>query len=252
MSEKHEMANEVTKSVFGSKAPMLNPTALAEAMTQSQATGTQRADGDYMNFSGKRGVYEIGKDKRDADPDEVWLVNVASFEDGYICWKGGQPVATRLYPMGTPVPSLDRNEHGPFTKDGDGWFDAKAFALRSVDTGDQAYFKINSVSGVSEFGDLQRAILAKIRGGEAYWPLIKLSKESFTAKGYKNYKPILETVGWLSDEAVGQLAETFEDEEAEVDLEELIAMSGGDPVLLSKPEPEPEPVKETVSRRRRI
>jgi hypothetical protein len=240
------MANEPVKSVFGAKAAMVNPEALASAMAVSAATGPQRPDGDFINFTGKRGVYEIGTEKRDADPDELWVVNVASFEDGYVCWKGGQPMATRLYPMGTAIPALDRSEHGPFPKDGDGWSEAKAMTIRSVDTGQQGYFKINSVSGVSEFANLQREVLARIRGGEAYWPVIKLGKEQFTAKGFKNFKPILEIDGWLSDEAVTALAEAMdsEDETVEVEMEALYQMSG-----------KPAPVqieKQTVGRKRRV
>lgn len=239
------MTNEVTKSVFGAKATMMNPQALAEAMAQSAATGPSRPDGDFINFSGKRGVYEIGQEKRDADPDELWLVNVASFEDGFVCWKGGQSLATRLYPMGSPIPALNRDEHGPFTKDGDGWYEAKAMTIRSVDSGQQGYFKINSVSGVSEFADLQREVLAKIRAGDAYWPVICLKKEQFTAKGFKNMKPILEVNGWLNDDAVQQLAAAMEDDsnEADVSIEDLYEMSGKIAI--------PAPAPATVGRRRK-
>ena len=222
------MTNETKNAVgvFGAKSAMLSPEALTTAMAASTSHGTQRPDGDFINFSGKRGVYEIGQEKRGADKDEPWLVNVSSFEDGYICWKGGAPVATRLYPMGTPLPALDRSEHGPFLKDGDGWYDAKSMVIRSLETGDQGYFKINSVSGVSAFSDLQRSITARLRSGESYWPVIQLHSGSFTSKGFKNGKPVLNIIGWLDNENVGKLAEAFETD-AEIDLDELFAASNG-------------------------
>lgn len=224
------MTNEVTKAgVFGGKVALPDAKKLAEDMAQSAATGA-RPDGDYIGFSGKRGVYEIGKEKRDADKEECWLVNVAGFEDGYICWKGGQVMAKRMYPMGTPLPPLDKNEHGPFIKDGDGWYDAKSMTLRSIDSGQQGYFAINSLSGVAEFADLQREITQRIRAGEAYWPVVKLDREAFTAKGFKNYKPKLVVDGWINDEALAILAEQFEDEDAEIDLEALYEQSGKPPV----------------------
>lgn len=213
-------------SVFGAKVGMMNPDALKAAMTQSAALGG-RQEGSFINFSGKRGVYEIGIEKRDTDNDECWLVNVASFEDGYICWKGGAPQATRLYPMGSAIPALDRTEHGPFVKDGDGWFDAKAMVIKSLDNDEQGYFKINSVSGVSSVADLQREITAKMVSDEAYWPVVNLRREQFTAKGFKNSKPIFHVVGWLSDEAVEMLA----DEDDTHSLKELFAMSGDTPIL---------------------
>lgn len=214
------MSNEVaTKGVFGGKVAV-DTKRIADAMEQSAAVGA-RPDGDYINFSGKRGVYEIGVSKAAADPDDLWVVNIGSFEDGYVCWKGGQPQATRLYPMGVPLPALDRDEHGPFLKDGDGWYDAKAMTLKSVDTGVQGYFKINSKSGVSEFADLQRAITQRIRSGEPCWPVIKLQSETFVSKGFKNSKPVLKIDGWLSEEALETLGELLEDENSEIDMAAL-------------------------------
>ena len=249
MSE--EKKNEV--GVFGKKTSMVGAEALQKALAQSSVTGgTQQIDGSYVNFSGKRGVYEIGVDKRDADPREAWLVNSASFEDGYVCWRGGQPQAVRLYPMGTPVPPLDRSEHGPFTKDGDGWFDAKAMVLKSLDNDEQGYFKINSASGVNAMAGLQREILAQIAAGKPYWPVINLKKASFTAKGFKNFLPVFEIIGWLNDEAVEILGQ----EGDETSLAELFAISEGKRAIESDPKagearkaPEPEPAP--VTRRRR-
>lgn len=229
------MANEVVKkSAFGGKVSVANIQALAEQMDQSAAIGA-RPEGDYISFSGKRGVYEIGSAKRPADPAESWLVNVAGFEDGYICWKGGAVMAKRMFPMGVQLPPLDKSEHGPFIKDGDGWYDAKAMVLRSIDTGQQGYFSINSASGLSEFSDLQREITARIRTGEAFWPVINLSAETFTAKGFKNSKPKLLIEGWLNDDAVAKMAELMEDPEANIDMDELYTMSGRAPVAIEPP-----------------
>lgn len=226
------MANEVEKAgVFGNKVGMVNPDALKEAMAHSAQLDPRgaAADGsDYMNFSGKRGVYEIGKEKRDTTPDELWLVNVPSFEDGWICWKGGRVMANRLVPLGQPVPQVDQNEHGPFTKDGDGWYTAKSMVIRSIDNGQQCYFKINSVSGVSVFASLQKEITQRLMSGQPYWPIISFGRESFTAQGYKNSKPIITVDGWLSDhQVISQLPGIFEDEDAEVDLEEMYAEAAG-------------------------
>lgn len=224
------MGNEVEKKeggVFGGRVSMVNPEALKAAMAASSQLDPRgaAADGsDYMNFSGKRGVYEIGQEKRDTSPDELWLVNVPAFEDGWICWKGGRVVASRLVSLGQPVPLVDQKEHGPFEKDGDGWFPAKSMTLRSIDTGQQAYFKINSVSGVSVFASLQKEITQRLMTGQPYWPVIGLGRESFMAQGYKNSKPVITIDGWLSDEQVmTELPLIFDDENAEIDLEAMYA-----------------------------
>lgn len=247
------MTNEVTKSVFGGNVAVTDSAKLLEALTESAARDPRgsASGADYMNFSGKVGRYEIGKDKVDVDPEEVYLINIASFEDGYICWKDGKPVATRLYPMGTPIPPLDRSEHGPFVKEGDGWQDAKSLVARSIDTGNSVYFKNNSVSGVSEFASLQKQVMARLRTGQPSWPLVQFGKEPFTAKGFKNFKPVFNIVGWLSDEACVKLGEIFEDEEAEIDLDELIAMSGEASTAAIAAESEKEETAPVVRRAKR-
>merc|ERR1711974_113343 len=51
--------------------------------------------GVYISFSGKNGAYSIGQEKDDADPNEIWLINIFEFQGGWMCWKGGAPVANR-------------------------------------------------------------------------------------------------------------------------------------------------------------
>jgi hypothetical protein len=225
------MGNEVTEtkagSVFGNSGVKLDTTKLAQAMAES-AQKDPRGGGPegsvFMNFSGKLGKYEIGIEKTDADPKEVWLVNVAGFQDGWICWKGGRPVAVRLYNMGQPVPEPDKAEHSPFG-DGEGWYQAKAMTLRSIDSGVQAYWKINSVSGVSVMASLQKDVTQRIVAGMAYWPVVTLSKETFIAQNKKNFKPIITVEGWLDDTRVAELGAMFDDPEAEVDLADMFAKS---------------------------
>lgn len=239
MKAKREMSNEVDKpaGVFGGRVGMVNADALKSAMAQSASAdprGSAPDGSDYMNFSGKRGVYEVGKDKEDVASDELWIVNVPSFEDGWICWKDGRPLATRLVPLGTPVPQVDMNEHGPFPKDGDGWHQAKAMVVRSIDTGRQAYFKINSISGVSTFATLQKEITQRLMAGQPYWPVISFGKEKFQSKGYTNYKPTITVDGWLSDmQVMNDLPAVFdsEDEDVTIDLEAMYAAASAPAAL---------------------
>jgi hypothetical protein len=224
------MANEVVekKSVFGGNVTMLNPDKLAAALGESAAKDPRgaAADGsDYMNFSGKGGRYEIGIEKVDADPEELWVIDISRFEDGWICWKENRPAATRLYPLGENVPTPDMNEHGPFTRDGDGWYQAKSLTARSVDSGQQVYFKNNSVSGVSEFAQLQKAVVARLRTGQPAWPVVSFRKEKFTSKGFNNWKPILAVDGWLNETQLAKLAEFIEDEDSQFDLADLYEAS---------------------------
>ena len=223
------MSTEIAEKAkgFGAGLVLADPEALAASLEEGASEG-RNTTGDYLNFSGKVGKYTIGKDKRVVEDDEVWLVNIGSWEKGWMCWKGGQPKASRMAPTsGTPVPTPDFDEFGPFdTANGEGWHAAKAFVLKSVDHDQQAYFKTNSISGISAFSDLQGLIAPRVRAGEPAWPLIMLYMDEFTAQGFKNFAPVFEVYGWLSSEMVDKL---FADDEA--DLDELIAASGSDVVV---------------------
>ncbi len=216
------MANEVVTSPFGKPVALANAQAMADAVSASASQGALGGAPDgsvYLNFTGKRGVYEFGREKEDIDPTEVWLVNIASFEDGYVCWKGGKTVATRMANIysGQHIAAPSSDEMGPFNaSQGEGWFAAKAMVVKSVEADDrQAYWKINSKSGVAVFADLLAQVAERLRAGRPAWPLIQLGKEKFEAQGQKNYKPKLEVYGWLSDAAVGELAQ---DPDADIDM----------------------------------
>lgn len=223
------MSNEIVDSPFGKPVALANAQAMADALSNSAAQGQlgSAPDGSvYLNFTGKRGVYEFGKDKADLDDSEIWLVNIASFEEGYVCWKGGKTVATRMANIysGQHIAAPAHDEMGPFnTAQGEGWFSAKSMTIKSVEEDDrQGYWKINSKSGVAVFADLQAQVAERLRAGRACWPLIRLGKEKFEAQGQKNYKPKLDVYGWLSQEAVTELAA-----DPDADIDTLVRQSEG-------------------------
>ena len=235
------MTNEVTKPVFGGNVAMPSSANLAAALKQSASKNPRSGPGegtDYLNFSGKRGLYSYGADQTPLEGGREFIPNIAAFEDGWVCWKGGRPVATRLSNMmdgGAPSPDFD--EFAPFDAgNGEGWFAAKSMMLKDVGNGQQFYFKINSVSGVSAIAALIDMIADRAGRGEAAWPVITLDMEQFTAKGHKNFKPRFDVSGWLDDENV---AKVFEEGS---DLDDLLAASEVT---------EAEPVDEAPTRRRR-
>lgn len=223
------MANEVVaKPVFGGKVAVADVRSLAQKAAESAQNnprGGAPNGSDYMNFSGKRGVYTIGQQNRVIGTDELWVVDVSSFEEGWVAWKGGKPASTRLANIynGVPVMAPDPQELGPFNTDkGEGWFQAKAMVLKSFDHDQQGYFKINSVSGVSAMAELIGAFAERAAAGEPCWPVLVLDKEEFEAQGFKNYKPVFDVKVWLSQEQMQQIAdgESIYDVAPELDAED--------------------------------
>jgi len=214
------MANDVT--VFGGGVAVTDED-FAAKMAQNAAETSSGGAGDssYVTFSGKMGRYTIGQEKREPANDETyerWIVNIMSFEDGWMCWKDGKPRARRMSNLlsGVPVTAPDPDEFGPFDKQrGEGWARSKGFALKSVDMDEQASFTSSTVSAVGSMSDLQKQIAERTMAGEPRWPVIGLAAETFESQGFTNYKPVFKVVGWLSDEEMQALAALQADEWAE-------------------------------------
>lgn len=220
-------------SLFGGgKIAIPQAKAMANALKNAAVVGAsnQLPDGGvYINFSGKMGKYSIGPDAEDADPNELWLVNVYAFEAGYVCWKGGQPVAKRLRSIyEEPVAAPDPMEHGPFNPNlGEGWFNAKAMVMRSLDRGIQGYFGTNTKTALMQFSTVEAAVAERMDKQAPCFPVLLLKKEQFVAHGQKNWKPVLEIYGWLGIRQINALGEMApEDVSAAVD--DLIAQAADD------------------------
>lgn len=234
------MSNEVAKrNVFGGTLSVANTAAMATKIAESAQNDPRGGAGEseYLNFSGKRGSFALGPNQDAVSPDELWLINVMSFEDGYIAWKGGNPAGTRMANIYSDVqiPAPDPDEGGPFDNSkGEGWFQAKAMTLKSLESGRQGYFKINSISGVSAFAGVQKEVAGRMGAGQPCWPVVQLDVERFESQGYKNYKPVFKIYGWVGDE---QLAELAENDDADID--ELIAAANGPMALPSDTDAKP-------------
>ena len=100
------MTNDV--KIFGGHAALVDSATLLKNL-ETSASLDPRAGQEgsvFVNFSGKNGTWQVGPDKDDMDPEEAWLINIHAFEDGIVCWKNNQNLATRMVPAGSPVPSI--------------------------------------------------------------------------------------------------------------------------------------------------
>jgi hypothetical protein len=225
--------------IFGmTEVDIVNSEKLVAAMEDTADEGGRAGDVSYMSFSGKRGSYSIGVDKRQPGEAEPFLVAITAFELGWIAWKGGNPVSKRMASISKPkVLQPDPDDQGPFdTGRGDGWHRARAITVRSMENGEQCYFSINSKSGVAVLSDLQRDVLDNMKAGQPCWPVITFGMEEFESQGYKNFKPVIDVIAWLDTEEVQQLADP-----------EFDPMS-----LLGETEPEPQKQAPAPKPRRRL
>jgi hypothetical protein len=217
------MANEITNP-FGGAVKPLDTKAMAARAKESANEAPQRGgESEFLNFSGKKGVYSDFQDGKTVTPDEPFLLNVASFMDGWIAWKGGKPVAKLWYNIFTEqrIPEPDHDLHGPYnTAKGEGWQSQRGWQAKSLDNDRQIEFSNSSVSGKAEMGDMLKEVSRRMASGEPCWPVFVHDLEQFEAQGFKNYKPIFAVIGWLDDAALPELSG-----DGGYDLDELFADS---------------------------
>jgi hypothetical protein len=186
--------------------------ALRDAVAADADVGS-RADGlSFMSFSGKRGTYKIGLEEREPGKEEPFLLAVPLFKIGWICWKGGKPVAKRMAGLRQPaVPEPDMSEFGPFDSNkGEGWMRARSVQLKSMDNNEEVEFSISSKSGVAEIASMHKMVRDQMGEGAAYWPAIVFGREEFEAQGFKNFKPTMEVVKWLTTDEIKQWVDDFD------------------------------------------
>lgn len=252
MAEKQKQGGAL--AVFANSGALSIDTkaAVAALAETAQLGSTGSADGKYLSFSGKTGRYSLGREKEDIDPETIFIVEPLATVEGWTCWKGGTAVAKHewsVFERGMKaVAAGNLADHGPYNeRAGEGWVFMMGLGLIDPDDpGAPIKFTINSVSGRNVFSDLQRQIVAQHEEtGELMLPLVGLGVEAFTAQGQKNFKPVIDIVGWASRDEVTAFFE------GDYTIDDLI--EGNVPVaddqVEAEPEQEPEPTRAGRKRR---
>lgn len=187
----------------------------------------------FLQFSGKSGEYRLGKNKDTIDPEQLFLVEPQTFNEGWVCWYRSKPVARHEWSVYArdeqsiteaeairtePKQVADaRKDHE--LKDGDGWKKMLGFGCIACDElKENIMFQNNSVSGVNTISDLMTEIGKRAALGEPSMPVIKFGEEQFEAQGYTQWKPVLDVEVWVDR----QSAAAYLDPEVAYRLEDLL------------------------------
>lgn len=205
------MSKSLTSYLGDANLPAVSDDQLAGALMEQADDGQQGGigTGDYLSFSGKRGVYSLGRNKEPIDPEQLYIMDPLSVIAGWVCWKGSKPVDRHewsvLEAKTQGVKEEDLKDHGPYnTKAGDGWAQLRGFSCFACDklTG-QVNFTTTSKSGRNALFDLTTAIAKRSAMGEPTLPVFYFDMEEFTAHDQKNFKPKFDVESWATREQVG-------------------------------------------------
>jgi hypothetical protein len=202
------MTKSLTTVLKNTSLSTLSNASLADALEEGQRENDSHGHtGDlfqFLSFSGKKGVYSLGKAKTNLDPEDVYFIDPTLFLGGWICWKGGKPVGRIEWPFigGKKVPEDELEDHSPYNAAaGDGWSDMLGLCALSLD-GEKTQIKYttNTVSAKNAISDLVDEVKARARKSEPACPIMHFDIEEFTAQGQKNFKPKFEVEQWVTPE----------------------------------------------------
>jgi hypothetical protein len=209
-----EKSTGLTAFMKGGDISVSDTEAMAGALTETIEESSTGASGtDYLSFSGKTGVYACGREKESIDPDDLYLVEIQSAVEGWICWKGNKPVARvawSVYRKDQAVRREDLEDHGPYKENlGEGWHQSLGFGILTMDGLTKSIsFSTSSVSGRNAIGDLLGKVRDRLAAKEAEnLPVISFDAEEFEAQGKKNFKPVLDVETWVTREAAAAFFE---------------------------------------------
>jgi len=210
------MANELTAFMKTAKLPVAADLADALTSTVDQAGGVSQAGMNFLGFSGKTGVYSLGKAKDDVEDDQLFLVEPAATIAGWTCWKESKPAGKHKW-LSTDafmrpelvVPESELEDHGPYRNNsGDGWKEMMGIGLVELVKMDTSIeFSSTAVSAINGLKDLIQEAADRLRSGEPELPVIWLGREKFTAQGATNWKPTFNVEVWVTRDAADSFAQ---------------------------------------------
>ena len=211
---------------------------------RATAPRVRGGSGGYLNFS--KGEWSIGRDKAPLDLEAVWVMNPATLQHGWICWRNSQIFHELLLPIGTVLPAeISLPEPPPAGKDeADGYQYQIGFSSVCIEgryTGDAenatGHFKSSSVGGTGAIQKLIDDLNARMDecdelGSLLYYPVIQFGTDSYIHKTRgKIWVPTITIVGFSDNDPEHEI-EWIEDEEE-----------------TPPPPPPPAPTKTTRTRR---
>lgn len=173
---------------------------LQDSINQNDKLG---GGGNYLRFNGKTGAFSMGRGG-DGVEDRLFLLETASFVDGWICWKGSKPVGKHIWSIFTAkddaVLEDALEDHGPYNvKKGEGWKRLRGFGFVPLEQGTPAAigFENNSASGCNSIDALKGQVVDQVKRGEPSIPVFSFYDELFDRE-QDNYKPMFDVAAWVT------------------------------------------------------
>jgi hypothetical protein len=196
---------------------------------QAFRKSTPRASGGavgYLKFS--KGDWSFGKDDAPLDLEGLYVMHPQSLMHGWICWRDGALFKEYLLPFTQELPHestlAEAPEPKPDSDDQPGYQHQMAFQIVAIEgkqKGQQFTFKTGTVGGRTAVDKMVDALMARMDDVEAtgeggIYPVLEFATDSYKHKTRgKIFVPMINIVGWSTNEPDEEIEWVAEGEEAE-------------------------------------
>ena len=244
------MSNAVTKPAASGLAAL---GALRTGLSNVRAKLPEAGGSPYLRLL-KDGDWVFGQEDHAVAKGTEAVINPMSIKHGYSCWTNRQPgqgknesLGELMVGLGATLPAMHELEQHTDPQHGTPcpWKDQISLDVKFLSgkhKGTQVLYKVSSVGGLNACKGILDAIMAKLDEGTPFvCPIVTFDSDSYKHNTYgKTYVPKIEVVGWMDLEG--------NEEDGDEEPAALEAPKPADEVVKA---PEPEPVAEEPTRRRR-
>jgi hypothetical protein len=218
------MSTELTNWISASKnLPVLDDEALGAALVDAGDANSNGAGINFLDFSGKTGKWGTGANKDAVDPEDLFIVEPATFTEGWTFWLNGKVpqggkhewLASQRATKTVYEDDLEDPSNGARLDDGDGWKPSAGFSC--ITPLNEPYkHNLNSKSGVGGIAALMKESGKRGVAKEPNIPVLTLDQETFQAQGKTNWKPLYVVEAWVYRATMMAYAN------GEIDLDQLL------------------------------
>lgn len=182
------------------------------------ATGTG-GTGYYLKLEQNSGDWVYGAADELVEDAAIWAINIASFEQGWVCWHRSQLVG-RHSRKATEPPLMEHEL--PALPVGQEWKPMKKFDLKCVGGGNEGVevtYETSSLGGLRALSSITRAIGERCRTGAVdIIPVVSLSSHTYPNKisGKDVRNPDFSIIGWSDGNSIPDNTQPVLEEEPAV------------------------------------
>ena len=166
------------------------------------------AQGQFLKMEQDSGDWVFGAEDEYCDPESIWAINIATLEQGWVCWHRSQLMG-RHSRLAHEPPILVHDL--PPLPPGQDWTPMKKMVLKCIEgpnESDEVVYETSSRGGREAIKKITKEIARRSRDGSSMLlPLVQFNSYTYPNKisGKDVRNPVFDIVGWSDGKEIAML-----------------------------------------------